>query len=68
MDKDFVTLRRPRYKIFTKLLHPLPITKKSFDILNMPLYKKPKPVEPEPVKIEEVTHDKDTRKARYVDK
>ena len=34
--------------------------KKTFNILNIPPYKKPKPVE-ENIKIEEVTHERDTR-------
>lgn len=63
MDKDFVTLRRLRYR-FSKLLEPLPIRdEKTFNILNIPPYRKPKPGESE-IKIEEVTHDRDTRSQR----
>ena len=63
MDKDFVTLRRLRYR-FSKLLEPLPIRdEKTFNILNIPPYRKPKPGESE-LKIEEVTHERDTRSAR----
>lgn len=66
MDKDFVTLRRLRYR-FSKLLEPLPFTdEKTFNILNVPPYRKPKPGDVG-IKIEEVTHERDTRKARQAE-
>lgn len=66
MDKDFVTLRRLRYR-FSKLLEPLPIKdEKTFNILNIPPYRKPKPGD-EKIKIEEVTHERDTRLARQAE-
>lgn len=65
-DKDFVTLRRLRYR-FSKLLEPLPIRdEKTFNILNIPPYRKPKP-EDATIKIEEVTHERDTRAARQAE-
>ena len=66
MDKDFITLRRLRYR-FSSLLEPVPIQdEKTFNILNIPPYKKPKPEE-EGIKIEDVTHERDTRKARQAE-
>ena len=65
MEKDFITLRRLRYR-FSNLLEPLPITdEKTFNILNIPPYRKPKPEEG--IKIVEVTHERDTRKARHAE-
>ena len=64
MDKDFVTLRMLRYK-FNNMLEPLPIKEqKTFDILNIPPYRKPKPSK-DIVKIEEVTHGRDTKQAMH---
>ena len=64
MDKDVVTLRRLRYR-FNKLLDPLPIRDaKTYNILNIPPVRKPKL---EKMKIEEVTHDRDTRLSRHVE-
>ena len=66
MEKDFITLRRLRYR-FSKLLEPLPITdEKTYNILNIPPYRKPKPEEAT-IKIEEVTHERDTKKARHAE-
>ena len=66
MDKDFVTLRRLRYR-FRNLLEPLPIRdEKTWNILNIPPYRKPKPDEGE-IKIEDVTHERDTREARHAE-
>jgi len=62
MEKDFIVLRRLRFR-YSKLLDPLPIRdEKTYNILNIPPYRKPKPSEE--VKIEEVTHERDTRQAR----
>ena len=66
MDKDFVTLRRLRYRL-SSLLEPVLIQdEKTFNILNIPPYRKPKPEE-EGIKIEDVTHERDTRKARQAE-
>ena len=64
MDKDVVTLKRLRYK-FNKLLDPLPITdEKTYNILKIPPVRKPKPKK---MKIEEVTHDRDTALSRHTE-
>lgn len=64
MEKDFVTLRRLQYR-FSKLVYPLPISdKKTFDILNIPPYRKPNLGENNVV-IEDVTHERDTRMKRH---
>ena len=56
MDKDIVTLRRLKYR-FNKLLNPLPIRdEKTYNILNIPPVRKPKPKK---MKVEEVTNDRD---------
>ena len=59
MDKDFVVLRRLRFR-YSKLFDPLPIRdEKTYNILNIPPYRKPKPSEE--VKIEDVTLMKGTQ-------
>lgn len=59
MDKDLIVLRRLRYR-FSKILEPVPYSDmKTFNILNIPPYRKPK--KEDEVKIEDVTHERDTR-------
>ena len=59
MDKDFIVLRRLRYR-FSKLLEPIPYSDmKTFNILNIPPARRPK--KEDEIKIEDVTHERDTR-------
>ena len=65
MDKDIATILRKFRYTFNKLLDPLPISdEKTYNILNIPPVRKPKR---EKMKVEEVTHDRDTRLSRHAE-
>ena len=62
MSKYFVTLSRLRHR-FNKLLYPLSIKyEKTYNILNAPPYRKPKPSGK--TKIEIVTHERENKLSR----